>query len=787
MKNTFAKKFTVCALAGVLGSAFIGCGGDGSSSPSAKGLLYTMSERILSLLLLVLAFSSNVLAEWSGDTLRPAKVEGCYQVSTPEEYAWMASQQNVRYDGCFKLVSDIVLGKDKKSVHREHLMKPISFSYGSLDFNGYSVYGAYTEEKPFIICGYNTSYKDISFKNFEIHVKDTSWSQSNHFVSAVRLGWNCIRDVEGNVVAEGAIKVTGDSVSANVLGGSFIDGVLENRTSLTVEANYADITFAGVALPNYYGIDSTRVHEAVNYADVSIKAKRSGGIKVNGVCPIYDGGCNVNENLHKISNYGNITVDVQDSITRGIYIAGIGAYRDTSYNSLLELYNEGNISIKTDSIGLFDIAGLSLSSGSHTYRKFAKAENRGNISVLANRSGYSGYHGEHYIGGCFAHPADSVENLLNEGNLDIHLGDFKGSGGSIKIGGVVGSAGYVKRAMNVGTINVSVNKTPKEESLWYFTGVGGIAGNIGGKIENSANFGTVNTESVEYVGGIVGMLDEADVVKVMNFADVNANKATYLGGIIGALHGGCFMNAGNCSRDPQYLTNMANWGNVTATDSTCKSIGGLAGESYEDFFNSYNAGKVIKNVSTDSVYKGHPFSNKNTHYKGFPEIRFYHTYYNWNVYDGTNTEPEDLQSNWWYKSLFNNNGRTTAHMQSSDFVKELNYVDSTNTNSKVWTLSKLYPYPIIADMEGLLKDGKEKLSIPERLPSNFTAPFNLQTDGLNILVSGAKVGAPYGVFTLLGKSVSRGRISSQNQNIPVAHFGTYIVKVGKFSRKIAVK
>ena len=136
MKNPFSKKFTVCALAGMLGSAFIGCGNDGSSSPSTKGLLYTMSERILSLLLLVLAFSSNVLAEWSGDTLRPAKVEGCYQVSTPEEYAWMASQQNVRYDGCFKLVSDIVLGKDKKSVHREHLMKPISFSYGSLDFNG---------------------------------------------------------------------------------------------------------------------------------------------------------------------------------------------------------------------------------------------------------------------------------------------------------------------------------------------------------------------------------------------------------------------------------------------------------------------------------------------------------------------------------------------------------------------------------------------------------------------------------------------------------------------------
>ena len=38
MKNTFSRKFTVCALAGVLGSAFIGCGDDGSSSPKGTGL-----------------------------------------------------------------------------------------------------------------------------------------------------------------------------------------------------------------------------------------------------------------------------------------------------------------------------------------------------------------------------------------------------------------------------------------------------------------------------------------------------------------------------------------------------------------------------------------------------------------------------------------------------------------------------------------------------------------------------------------------------------------------------
>jgi len=45
MKNTFAKKFTVCALAWVFGAAFIGCGDDGSSSPSAKGLPAEVTDK----------------------------------------------------------------------------------------------------------------------------------------------------------------------------------------------------------------------------------------------------------------------------------------------------------------------------------------------------------------------------------------------------------------------------------------------------------------------------------------------------------------------------------------------------------------------------------------------------------------------------------------------------------------------------------------------------------------------------------------------------------------------
>ena len=45
MKNTFAKKFTVCTLAGVLGAAFIGCGDDDSSSPKGTGLPAEVADK----------------------------------------------------------------------------------------------------------------------------------------------------------------------------------------------------------------------------------------------------------------------------------------------------------------------------------------------------------------------------------------------------------------------------------------------------------------------------------------------------------------------------------------------------------------------------------------------------------------------------------------------------------------------------------------------------------------------------------------------------------------------
>ena len=45
MKNTFAKKFTVCALAGGLGVAFTACGDDDSSSPKGTGLPAEVADK----------------------------------------------------------------------------------------------------------------------------------------------------------------------------------------------------------------------------------------------------------------------------------------------------------------------------------------------------------------------------------------------------------------------------------------------------------------------------------------------------------------------------------------------------------------------------------------------------------------------------------------------------------------------------------------------------------------------------------------------------------------------
>ena len=736
-----------------------------------------MKRHVLLFLMFILMNASFAMAEWSGDTLEPKLEGGCYQIGSPEELVWVGPHVGPHSSfHCVKLVADIVFGKDKKTVNREHPLKVIETAYANLDFNGYTVYGAYTEDYNLLVCSYGSA-KDISFKNFEMNVKSPYFSA----VSPVM-----IRDSsEGNVITEGVIKVSGDTVNVRVEAGSFIDGVLENRTPIIVESPFIErLWIRGTSSFETLGIDSSLVHEAVNYADITVKADSAYSITVGGVCRenSYNGlrdFCILNSHLYKLSNYGNINIDVKN--IREVIASGVGFVVFSSdtlseIDILPEIYNEGNIFINADSLEDFDVGGISSSIVDYArddIKKFSKALNRGNITVLANYADDDGS-----VGGCSAHCGNS-ENLVNEGNVEFRI-KKQVSGGRHDIGGVCGTGGLVKSVVNLGKVHVSYDEVWRTDyvSVTPPSVIGGLVATIYDKIERSVNFGTVDVEQGTRVGGAVGLLDRADASQVMNFGAVTAKHCSYIGGVAAALDGSCMMRDGKCLRDPQYLNDLANFADVVSYDSLEKSVGGILGESYEDIHNSYNAGRAFRIVSADSTNLGHPLSYVTTG-RGPSDIDFYNTFYDWNVFYGTKTQPEWI---WFEKKA-----RTTSHMQSKDFVKELNYVDSTNTNSKVWTLSKLYPYPIIADMEDILKENKDRLPIIPVRKNKSVASFGLSVEGMCLLVSGARVGTPYAVFNLLGKSIARGRISSQNQIIPVVNAGTYVVKVGKSSRSIVVK
>ena len=214
-----------------------------------------MKRHILLFLMFILMNASLAMAEWTGDTLKPKLENSCYQIGTPEEFVWLAtnlSEHNSAH--CVELVADIVFGKDKKTVNREYPLKKIETYFADVDFKGYTVYGAYTEDPTLFQC-YRGIAKNVSLKNFEIRIN------RNEYYSIVKPV--LLDKSEGNVIVEGTIKMEADSVKALIETGSFVDGVLENRTPIIVEASYiGDLKIKGSGSFKTLGIDSSLVHEA---------------------------------------------------------------------------------------------------------------------------------------------------------------------------------------------------------------------------------------------------------------------------------------------------------------------------------------------------------------------------------------------------------------------------------------------------------------------------------------------------------------------------------------------
>ena len=309
-----------------------------------------------------------------------------------------------------------------------------------------------------------------------------------------------------------------------------------------------------------------------------------------------------------------------------------------------------------------------------------------------------------------------------------------------------------------------------------FSRWGGIVGD-GYKIKNAVNKGNLEGYNVSEMGGIVGFFMDDNISLAMNFGNISGEceRSCDMGGIYGYVLNTCDDDIFACSYNSVVMNNLANYGNINGRGNVnVNGIGGtvnVLGNVVVKFENSINVGTVKKLEDSAFVY-AEPLTEHTCNL----------CYYDWNVFYESNSKPK--------KILYPGNALTTEYMQSEQFVKDLNSYKSVGMDSAVWKLSESYPYPIIADLEKWMNftgDPKEeKNPILENRPKAVPALL-LNTEGMNLLVSGARVGTPYAVFNLLGKSIARGRISSQNQKIPVANAGTYIVKVGKTSRKVVVK
>ena len=65
--------------------------------------------------------------------------------------------------------------------------------------------------------------------------------------------------------------------------------------------------------------------------------------------------------------------------------------------------------------------------------------------------------------------------------------------------------------------------------------------------------------------------------------------------------------------------------------------------------------------------------------------------------------------------------------------------------------------------------------------------FHVSVDGLNVLLTGAKVGSPYALFDMQGRTILSGRVGFSDFTISVPYAGNYLLQVGYQTTRISVK
>ncbi len=330
------------------------------------------------------SFAAENTACWDGIRMQQPskliKIDGIYyyEISTAEEFAFVAQTEGNWRKYNYRLVADIVLNSvELKSDGQGTLIndpttlnvwKPICDFEGTFDGNGFSVSGLYTEHGLFD----------------ESHGKIYNLSVKNAYVSGARAGgicrssWGEIKNCTFSGTVISSRELVGGLVGFN--GGKISNCQNYGSVFLTDTEDSTASGAGGIVGCGSYGdsIDSCQ-----NHGDIYSFGDRVGGVVGWG-------------SVSNSSNYG--TVQAQNQVGG---ICGIGSVSNSS--------NFGSVQGKTD------VGGISGSNGG----TFTNTENHGNVTGNTN------------VGGIIASNESAViKNCCNTGKIvgNAYVGGLYGNG-----------------------------------------------------------------------------------------------------------------------------------------------------------------------------------------------------------------------------------------------------------------------------------------------------------------------------------------------------------------------
>lgn len=165
--------------------------------------------------------------------------------------------------------------------------------------------------------------------------------------------------------------------------------------------------------------------------------------------------------------------------------------------------------------------------------------NMGSVSVSAAVTTAADTADVVYLGGIVGDNNGTIEDCFNNGNLaqkgTIHYSYFGG------IAGCPGKSSIIRNNLNAGTMTFAANRGAADAGRYGY--VGGIAGVAVGEISGNTNEGdieSVSTIKLIHIGGIAGVVSDAEAV-LRNNTQANASdlaatgkaRYTYIGGLYG--------------------------------------------------------------------------------------------------------------------------------------------------------------------------------------------------------------------------------------------------------------